>query len=56
MSGKRTPKDPRVNKAASLLNRFPGLKVPKAMQAAQFSNQESQQPTLQMQVRRLSKK
>ncbi len=26
------------------------------MQAAQFSNQESQQPTLQMQVRRLSKK
>ncbi len=56
MSGKRHPKDPWANKAASLQNCFPGLKVPEAMLAAQFSNQESQQPTLQMQVHQLSKK
>ncbi len=56
MSGKRPPQDPRVKKAAALINCFAGLKVPEAMQAAQFSNVKSQQPTLQMQVRRLSKK
>jgi len=40
MSGKRPPKDHRANKAASLLNRFPGLKVPEAMPAVQFSNRD----------------
>ncbi len=56
MSDKQSAMDPMVKKAASLIICFLGLKVPEAMQAAKFSDCESQITTIQMQVYCLYKK
>ncbi len=56
MSGKQSAVELQVKKAASLIICFPGLRVPKAMQAAKFWKFKSQNTTIQMQVRCLYKK
>jgi len=55
MSVSDTDLKKRVKKAASLLFHAPVLKVPQAMRAANFTNEESSDPTMQMKVRRAFK-
>ena len=45
----------RAEMAATLLIRAPVLKVPQAMRAAEFTLEQSQNPTLQQRVRRIWK-
>lgn len=52
----KTHEDPRVKVTLGLMENNPKLKLPQAMRAAEFTIEESKDPTLQMRVRRRQKK